>query len=92
MYLCRYIEVQHQTKTDLKFWFTVLFVKNPPPRGCIAFSVNQREWAQLSINQPISITSYPNNTELDFLCTIEAEIDFFQKKLVYDCFLICLTI
>jgi len=59
-------------------------VKNPPPRGCIAFSVNQREWAQLSINQPISITSYPGNTAIDFLCSVEAEIDYFQKnKLVH---------
>lgn len=76
----RYIEVQHQLKPDLKFWFTILFVKNPPPRGCIAFSVNQREWAQLSINQPISITSYPGNTAIDFLCSVEAEIDYFQKN------------
>lgn len=92
MYLYRYIEVQHQTKTDLKFWFTVLFVENPPPRGCIAFSVNQREWAQLSINQQIIITSYPNNTQLDFLCSIEAEIDYYQKKLVNDYFFNCFVI
>lgn len=55
-------------------------VKNPPPRGCIAFSVNQREWAQLSINQPISVAWYANNTALDFLCSVEAEIEYFQKK------------
>lgn len=72
--------MQHQTKPDLKFWFTVSFVKNPPPRGCIAFSVTQREWAQLSINQPISVAWYPINAALDFLCTVEAEIDYFQKK------------
>lgn len=76
----RYIEVQHQTKPDLKFWFTVLFVESPPSRGCIAFSVNQREWAQLSINQPISIVSYPSNKEFDFLCSVDAEIDYFQKN------------
>jgi len=58
----------------------VLFVKNPPPRGCISFSVNQREWAQLSINQPISIASYPSNAALDFLCSVEAEIEYFQKN------------
>lgn len=76
----RYIEVQHQTKPDLKFWFTVTFVKKPPPRGCIAFSVKQREWAQLSVNQPISITSYPSIAPLDLLCSIEAEIDYFQAN------------
>lgn len=58
----------------------MLFVKNPPPRGCIAFSVNQREWAQLSINQTISIVAYPSTKELDFLCSVEAEIDYFQKN------------
>jgi len=58
----------------------VLFVQDPPPRGCIAFSLNQREWAQLSINQPISITPYPLDTALDLLCSVEAEIDYFKKK------------
>lgn len=37
----------------------------------------------MSINQNISIVSYPNNTSLDFLCSVEAEIDYYQKKYVY---------
>lgn len=72
--------MQHQTKPDLKFWFTVIFVKNPPPRGCVAFSINQREWAQLSINQSINIAPHTKNTPFDFLLSVEAEIDYYQKK------------
>ncbi|XP_050532726.1 vesicle-fusing ATPase 1-like [Daktulosphaira vitifoliae] len=77
----KYIEIQHQTKPDIKFWFTIAFVKNPPPRGCIAFSLNQREWAQLSINQAINVlSSHPANVQLDLICTIVVEIDYIQKK------------
>ena len=52
------------------------------PRGTVGFSLPQRKWATLSLNQEIEVRPYhfdpTSNTEC--LCNIVLEADFLQKK------------
>lgn len=51
-------------------------------RGYIGFSLLQRKWAELSLNQDIDVKPFffnPKNTS-EFLCTIILEVDFLSKK------------
>lgn len=50
------------------------------PRGEIGFSMPQRKWAQLSVNQEISVSPYRFNPERSFIATLLVEIDYFTKK------------
>lgn len=48
--------------------------------GCIGFSLLQRKWATLSINQDISIKPFHFERSSEVLCSIALEVDFLQKK------------
>lgn len=51
-------------------------------RNYIGFSLLQRKWAELSLNQDIDVKPFffnPKNTS-EFLCTIILEVDFLSKK------------
>ncbi|XP_061506887.1 vesicle-fusing ATPase 1 [Anopheles gambiae] len=50
--------------------------------GTIGFSLLQRKWATLSINQDISVKPYHFERSSEVLCSIALEVDFLQKKTV----------
>lgn len=50
------------------------------PRGCVGFSLVQRKWATLSINQDIDIKPFRFDASSDVICTAVLETDFLQKK------------
>ncbi|EZA59590.1 Vesicle-fusing ATPase [Ooceraea biroi] len=75
----RHIEVT--TAPNYHFVFTVR-THHEIPRGAVGFSLPQRKWATLSLNQEIEVRPYhfdpTSNTEC--LCNIVLEADFLQKK------------
>ncbi|KAL6261044.1 hypothetical protein P5V15_008570 [Pogonomyrmex californicus] len=77
----RHIEVT--TAPNYHFVFTVR-THHEIPRGTVGFSLPQRKWATLSLNQEIEVRPYhfdpTSNTEC--LCNIVLEADFLQKKTV----------
>lgn len=50
------------------------------PNYCIGFSLLQRKWATLSINQDISVKPYFFDRSSEVLCNVSIEVDFLQKK------------
>lgn len=50
------------------------------PRGHVGFSLVQRKWATLSINQDIDVRPYRFDANADVICTVILETDFLQKK------------
>ncbi|XP_055909227.1 vesicle-fusing ATPase 1 [Eupeodes corollae] len=52
------------------------------PRGHVGFSLVQRKWATLSINQDIDVRPYRFDVNADVICTVVLETDFLQKKTV----------
>ncbi|XP_011860256.1 PREDICTED: vesicle-fusing ATPase 1-like [Vollenhovia emeryi] len=77
----RHIEVT--TAPNYHFVFTVR-THHEIPRCTVGFSLPQRKWATLSLNQEIEVRPYhfdpTSNTEC--LCNIVLEADFLQKKIV----------
>ncbi|XP_025987829.1 vesicle-fusing ATPase 1 [Solenopsis invicta] len=77
----RHIEVT--TTPNHHFVFSVR-THHEIPRGTVGFSLPQRKWATLSLNQEIDVRPYhfdpTSNTEC--LCNIVLEADFLQKKTV----------
>ncbi|XP_018392194.1 PREDICTED: vesicle-fusing ATPase 1-like [Cyphomyrmex costatus] len=77
----RHVEVT--TAPNYHFVFTVR-THHEIPRGTVGFSLPQRKWATLSLNQEIEVRPYnfdpTSNTEC--LCNIVLEADFLQKKTV----------
>jgi len=49
-------------------------------QGTVAFSLPQRKWAVLSLNQEIEVTPYTFNPEKHYISSMQIEIDFFNKK------------
>lgn len=47
---------------------------------CIGFSLLQRKWATLSINQDISVKPFFFERSSEVLCNVCIEVDFLQKK------------
>lgn len=75
----KHIEVT--TGPNQHFVFTVK-THHEIPRGTVGFSLPQRKWATLSLNQDIEVRPYhfdPTSCS-EFLCTIVVEADFLQKK------------
>ncbi|XP_065212547.1 vesicle-fusing ATPase 1-like isoform X2 [Planococcus citri] len=70
----KYIEVN--TNSGHHYVFTVCMDKNVD-RGTIGFSLPQRKWAELSLNQDIEVK--PCNVS-ECLCLIVVEADFIAKK------------
>lgn len=50
------------------------------PRNCIGFSLVQRKWATLSINQDIDVKPYRFDASSDVIFRVSLETDFLQKK------------
>lgn len=50
------------------------------PRGHIGFSLVQRKWATLSINQDIEVRPYRFDAHSDVITLVSFETDFLQKK------------
>ncbi|XP_065366062.1 vesicle-fusing ATPase 1 [Calliphora vicina] len=50
------------------------------PRGHVGFSLVQRKWATLSINQDIDIRPYRFDGNSDIITMVSFETDFLQKK------------
>ncbi|XP_078049968.1 vesicle-fusing ATPase 1 [Augochlora pura] len=75
----RHIEVT--TAPNHHFVFTVKR-HHDVPRGTVGFSLPQRKWATLSLNQEIEVRPYHFNptSSTECLCNIVLEADFLQKK------------
>ena len=74
---CPHIDVR--TGPGQHFVFTLETDDNVAP-GTVAFSLPQRKWATLSLNQEIDVTPYQFNPEKHYLSSIALEVDFFNKK------------
>jgi vesicle-fusing ATPase len=75
----RHIEVS--TGPSQHYVFTIRF-HSDVPRGTVGFSLPQRKWATVSLNQDIEVKPYhfdPSSSS-ECLCTIVLEADFLQKK------------
>lgn len=77
----KHIEVS--TGPGQHYVFTVRYHPDIP-RGTIGFSLPQRKWAVLSLNQDIEVKPYHFNptSSSECLCTMVLEADFLQKKSV----------
>ena len=74
---CPHIDVR--TGPGQHFVFTV----EPDAKvtqGTVAFSLPQRKWATLSLNQEIDVSPYQFNPDKHYLSSIVLEVDFFNKK------------
>ena len=74
---CPHIDVR--TGPGQHFVFTV----EPDAKvsqGTVAFSLPQRKWATLSLNQEIDVSPYQFNPDKHYLSSIILEVDFFNKK------------
>jgi len=49
-------------------------------QGTVAFSLPQRKWATLSLNQEMDVSPYQFNPDKHYLSSIILEVDFFNKK------------
>ncbi|XP_062127102.1 vesicle-fusing ATPase 2 [Drosophila sulfurigaster albostrigata] len=52
------------------------------PRGHVGFSLVQRKWATLSINQEIDVRPYRFDASADIITLVSFETDFLQKKTI----------
>lgn len=77
--LFRHIEVT--TAPNCHFVFTVK-THHEISRGSVGFSLPQRKWATLSLNQEIEVRPYhfDPTSNMEYLGTIVLEADFLQKK------------
>ncbi|XP_071509886.1 vesicle-fusing ATPase-like [Diadema antillarum] len=72
-----FIEVY--TGPGQSFVFTTCSFSDIKP-GEIGFSLPQRKWARLSIDQIVRVSQYRFDPSCQFLSTITLEVDFLQKK------------
>ncbi|XP_077997799.1 vesicle-fusing ATPase-like [Glandiceps talaboti] len=73
----RHVEVR--TSPHHKFVFTLRSHHGVVP-GTMGFSLPQRKWAVLSLNQDIEVTPYRFDPNTQYLGCITVEADFLQKK------------
>jgi hypothetical protein len=73
----RHIEVQ--TSPGQSFIFSVRHFRGIPA-GSIGFSLLQRKWAVLSLNQDIDVRPFHFDSNQHTLVTVVLEADFLQKK------------
>jgi len=50
------------------------------PRGYVGFSLVQRKWAMVSINQELEVRPYRFDASSDVITCVSFETDFLQKK------------
>lgn len=74
---CRHVEIY--TSPHMKFVFSV---KNCDrmQKGYMGFNLMQRRWANVSLNQDLTVKSFMFNQKSDTIGTIVLEVDFLQKK------------
>lgn len=73
----RYVSIS--TGPGKRFIFAI-FAAQEVPQGCIGFSMIQRKWASLSINQDITVSPFTFDASSDVICSVTLEVDFLQKK------------
>ncbi|KOC60817.1 Vesicle-fusing ATPase 1 [Habropoda laboriosa] len=77
-------DVSHIEVTTAPNYHFVFTIKrhNEVLSGTVGFSLPQRKWATLSLNQEIEVQAYHFNptSSTECLCTIVLEADFLQKK------------
>lgn len=61
--------------------FSVIFTPEVP-KNSVGFSLVQRKWAAISVNQDIDVKVHRFNTtsSTEFLDTVTLEVDFLAKK------------
>jgi len=74
---CPHIDVR--TGPGQHFVFSIEADSKVPP-GTVAFSLPQRKWATLSLNQEIEVSPYQFSPEKHYLTSLVLEVDFFNKK------------
>ena len=50
------------------------------PSGELGFSMPQRKWAQLSVNQEVMVSPYRFDRNTSFISQLTVEIDYFTRK------------
>lgn len=78
-FFCRFIRVS--TGPGQHFVFAI--IKTPEvPKNSVGFSLVQRKWAAISVNQDIDVKVFRFNTssKTEFLDTVTLEVDFLAKK------------
>ncbi|GAA6111558.1 N-ethylmaleimide-sensitive factor b [Tachysurus ichikawai] len=71
--------VMIRTTPTHKYVFTVRTHHSVTP-GTLAFSLPQRKWAGLSLNQDVEVSIYNFDSSKQYIGTVSLEIDFLQKK------------
>lgn len=79
LYLDRYIRVS--TGPGQHFVFAIIPTPDVP-KNSVGFSLVQRKWASISVNQDIDVKVYRFNpaSKTEFLDTVTLEVDFLSKK------------
>ncbi|KAL5275179.1 NSF family protein [Megaselia abdita] len=75
----KYVKVS--TGPGKRFIFAI-YPAQEVPQGCIGFSMIQRKWAALSINQDIAVSPFTFDASSDVICSVTIEVDFLQKKTI----------
>lgn len=63
--------------------FVFSIIRTPEvPKNSVGFSLVQRKWASISVNQDIDVKVYRFNpaSKTEFLDTVTLEVDFLTKK------------
>uniref|UniRef100_W5LKX0 Vesicle-fusing ATPase n=1 Tax=Astyanax mexicanus TaxID=7994 RepID=W5LKX0_ASTMX len=71
--------VMIRTTPTHKYVFTVK-THQSVVSGTIAFSLPQRKWAGLALNQDVQVATYTFDTSRQYVGTMTLEVDFLQKK------------
>lgn len=71
--------VMIRTTPTHKYVFTVRTYQSVVP-GTLAFSLPQRKWASLSLNQDVEVNIYNFDASKQYIGTVSLETDFLQKK------------
>ncbi|CDW51902.1 CDC48 N and AAA and CDC48 2 domain containing pro tein [Trichuris trichiura] len=76
------IQLTHvEIKTGPAHRFVFSILNHPSVSvGTIAFSMPQRRWAQLSLDQEIEVQPYAMDSKNQFIAGMTLETDFYQKK------------
>lgn len=76
---CRYVDIS--PGPGLHYIFALEKISGPElPLGHVGFSLVQRKWATLSINQEIDVRPYRFDASADIITLVSFETDFLQKK------------
>jgi len=71
--------IEVRTGPGQSFIFSLVTDRSVNPRE-IGFSMPQRKWAQLSVNQDFSVSAYTFDRNRSFISSVVVEVDYFTKK------------